>query len=148
MTTLNDIANFNELEILEAKNNLLEDIEDLTQTISTLISLRELYMNGNPVVHKHRYKESLIANSNTLGWFIVCFLYLLINIVLNINCCFFYIVNLDGKNISDICRKFLQIFKEKRFNQSTKKITVPLTDDIASMFVCLTTNYLYHSKYF
>ncbi|XP_043672306.1 protein phosphatase 1 regulatory subunit 42-like [Vespula pensylvanica] len=107
MTTLNDIANFNELEILEAKNNLFEDIEDLTQTISTLISLRELYMNGNPVVQKHRYKESLIANSNTL-------------------------VNLDGKSISDICRKFLQIFKEKRFNQSIKKMTVPLTDDIAN----------------
>ncbi|XP_046812836.1 protein phosphatase 1 regulatory subunit 42-like isoform X2 [Vespa crabro] len=107
MTTLNDIENFNELEILEAKNNLLEDIEDLTQTISTLISLRELYMNGNPVVQKHRYKESLIANSNTL-------------------------VNLDGKNISDICRKFLQTFKEKRFKQSIKKITVPLTDDIAN----------------
>ncbi|XP_035731432.1 protein phosphatase 1 regulatory subunit 42-like isoform X3 [Vespa mandarinia] len=47
MTTLNDIANFNELEILEAKNNLLDDIEDLTQTISTLISLRELYMNDS-----------------------------------------------------------------------------------------------------
>ncbi|XP_046812838.1 protein phosphatase 1 regulatory subunit 42-like isoform X4 [Vespa crabro] len=132
MTTLNDIENFNELEILEAKNNLLEDIEDLTQTISTLISLRELYMNGNPVVQKHRYKESLIANSNTLGWFIAWFLYLLVNIVVNITFCFLYIVNLDGKNISDICRKFLQTFKEKRFKQSIKKITVPLTDDIAN----------------
>lgn len=84
MTTLNDIANFNELEILEAKNNLFEDIEDLTQTISTLISLRELYMNGNPVVQKHRYKESLIANSNTLGRFIVYFLYL-VDITVNVN---------------------------------------------------------------
>ncbi|XP_014599019.1 PREDICTED: protein phosphatase 1 regulatory subunit 42-like [Polistes canadensis] len=107
MTTLTDIANFSELEILEAKNNLLEDIEDLTQIISTLISLKELYMNGNPVVHKHRYKESLIANSNTLA-------------------------NLDGKNISDTCRRFLQVFKEKRFKESIKKITVPITDDIAN----------------
>ncbi|KAK2577341.1 hypothetical protein KPH14_003464 [Odynerus spinipes] len=107
MTTLNDIANFYELEILDAKNNLIEDIEDLTQTISTLPLLRELYMNGNPVVQKHRYKESLIANSNTLA-------------------------NLDEKNVSEISRRFLQVFKEKHFKQSAKKITVPLTDDIAN----------------
>jgi hypothetical protein len=67
MTSLKDIIGFRELNILEAKNNLIDNMNDLIMTIDTLTSLKDLSLQGNPVVRSYRYRENLIANSNTLG---------------------------------------------------------------------------------
>lgn len=63
-----------ELEVLEAKNNVINDIDDLTECISALGSLTNLSLQGNPVTQYHRYKENLIANNDTLSMFILDFL--------------------------------------------------------------------------
>lgn len=64
MTSLKDLSGFRELNILEAKANLIDDVDDLTMTISTLTSLKDLSLQGNPVVRSYRYRENLIANSS------------------------------------------------------------------------------------
>lgn len=67
ITSLKNLIGFHELNILEAKNNLLNDIDDLTKTISTLPSLKDLFLQGNPITRSYRYRENLIANSILLG---------------------------------------------------------------------------------
>ncbi|EGI62663.1 hypothetical protein G5I_09025 [Acromyrmex echinatior] len=67
MTSLRNLIGFQELHTLNAKNNLINNVDDLTATISTLISLKDLSLQGNPVTTSYRYKENLIANSVSLG---------------------------------------------------------------------------------
>ncbi|KAH0945545.1 hypothetical protein HN011_010865 [Eciton burchellii] len=108
MTSLKDIIGFRELNILEAKNNLIDNMNDLIMTIDTLTSLKDLSLQGNPVVRSYRYRENLIANSTTL-------------------------VNLDGKVVSDICRSFMTRFKMEKHNRRMRKTSkLPLEDDITT----------------
>lgn len=65
--SLRNLIGFRELNILEAKNNFLNDMDDLIRTISTLTSLKDLSLQGNPVTQSYRYRENLIANSILLG---------------------------------------------------------------------------------
>ncbi|XP_039305733.1 protein phosphatase 1 regulatory subunit 42 isoform X2 [Solenopsis invicta] len=67
MTSLNNLMGFQELYTLNAKNNLIDNIDDLTTTISTLTSLQNLFLQGNPVTSSYRYRENLIANTISLG---------------------------------------------------------------------------------
>lgn len=67
MTSLRNLSGFRELNTLEAKDNLIDDIDDLTTTISTLPALKDLSLQGNPVIRFYRYRENLIANSISLG---------------------------------------------------------------------------------
>lgn len=75
MASLRNLVGFRELNTLEAKNNLIDDIDDLTTTISTLTSLKDLSLQGNPVTKFYRYRENLIANSVSLGKVIQSFVY-------------------------------------------------------------------------
>ena len=67
ITSLKEISNLKKLEVLEAKNNLLKNMEDLTESISNLPFLRELFLEGNPVTKTYRYRENLIANHDYLS---------------------------------------------------------------------------------
>lgn len=67
MTSLRNLIEFQELHTLDAKNNLINNVDDLTATISTLTSLKDLSLQGNPVTWSYRYKENLIANSISIG---------------------------------------------------------------------------------
>ncbi|XP_024890268.1 protein phosphatase 1 regulatory subunit 42-like isoform X3 [Temnothorax curvispinosus] len=67
MTSLRNLIGFQELHTLDAKNNLVDNVDDVTTTISTLPSLKDLSLQGNPVTWSYRYKENLIANSVSLG---------------------------------------------------------------------------------
>ncbi|KYQ52364.1 Leucine-rich repeat-containing protein 67 [Trachymyrmex zeteki] len=108
MTSLRNLIGFQELHTLDAKNNLIDNVDDLTMTISTLVSLKDLSLQGNPVTRSYRYKENLIANSVSLA-------------------------NLDGKIVTDICRNFMKKFKMEKHNQRTKNATkIPLGDDITN----------------
>ncbi|KAG7213815.1 hypothetical protein KM043_003029 [Ampulex compressa] len=60
------LANLRKLENLEAADNMIVDIEDLAETIKTLVALRDLSLQGNPVLRQYRSKETLIANNDTL----------------------------------------------------------------------------------
>ena len=69
VTSLNDLRNFDKLVTLEAKDNLIKNIKDLTETISSLRRLENLFIQGNPVTKICRYRENLIANSYSLSEF-------------------------------------------------------------------------------
>ncbi|XP_012537049.1 protein phosphatase 1 regulatory subunit 42 [Monomorium pharaonis] len=106
--SLRNLMGFQELYTLNAKNNLIDNVDDLTVTISTLTSLQNLSLQGNPVISSYRYKENLIANSVSLA-------------------------NLDGKIITDICRSFMKKFKIEKHNRCKKNATqIALGDDITS----------------
>ncbi|EFN82713.1 protein phosphatase 1 regulatory subunit 42 [Harpegnathos saltator] len=108
MTSLGDLAGFHELNTLEAGHNLIASMDDLSATVSTLTSLKDLTLRDNPVVRSYRYRENLIANSTSL-------------------------VNLDGKIVTDTCRSFLRRFKMEKHNRRTRRTTkTPLGDDITN----------------
>ncbi|XP_032665825.1 protein phosphatase 1 regulatory subunit 42-like isoform X1 [Odontomachus brunneus] len=108
MTSLRDLTGFHKLNTLEAKHNLVDNMDDLTATINTLTSLKSLFLHGNPVVQSYRYRENLIANSISL-------------------------VNLDGKIVTDTCRSFMMRFKMEKHRRCTRKTTkTPLGDDITN----------------
>lgn len=67
MTSLRALTGFHELHTLEARHNLIDDIDDLTETISTLTSLKNVSLQDNPITSSYRYRENLIANSVSLG---------------------------------------------------------------------------------
>ncbi|XP_050447007.1 protein phosphatase 1 regulatory subunit 42-like [Cataglyphis hispanica] len=108
ITSLKSLIGFQNLNTLEAKNNLLNNMDDLTETISTLPSLQDLFLQGNPITQFYRYRENLIANSILLA-------------------------NLDGKIVSNTCRNFMKRFKMEKHNRQVKKaIKTPLANDITS----------------
>lgn len=77
ITSLKNIKELYKLEILDATNNIIDDINDLTETINILISLKDLSLQGNPVTKYYRYKENLIANNDSISKFIyvyICYL--------------------------------------------------------------------------
>ncbi|XP_058792395.1 protein phosphatase 1 regulatory subunit 42-like isoform X2 [Phymastichus coffea] len=65
--SLNEINNFQKLVTLEAKDNLINNIADLTETVISLERLEHLLLQGNPVTKIRRYRENIIANSYSLG---------------------------------------------------------------------------------
>lgn len=67
IASIRDLSGFYELHTLVAKNNLIDDVNDLTATISTLTSLKDLSLQKNPVTLSYKYRETLIANSVSLG---------------------------------------------------------------------------------
>ncbi|XP_043465047.1 protein phosphatase 1 regulatory subunit 42-like [Leptopilina heterotoma] len=93
---LNDVRNLRKLKVLEAKYNLLENIQDLLHAINNLPFLQELHLQGNPVTKKFRYRENVIANHDKLEL-------------------------LDEKKISENCSKFFKRFKIERELQEAKK---------------------------
>ncbi|XP_076629063.1 protein phosphatase 1 regulatory subunit 42 [Colletes latitarsis] len=108
MRSLKDIKDLHKLEVLDARNNFIDDIDDLTETISALISLRDLYLQDNPVTQHYRYKENLIANNDTIR-------------------------NLNGKTVTDICRCFMKRFKmEKHLHRTKKPSRTTLDEDITN----------------
>ncbi|KAG7213814.1 hypothetical protein KM043_003029 [Ampulex compressa] len=90
------LANLRKLENLEAADNMIVDIEDLAETIKTLVALRDLSLQGNPVLRQYRSKETLIANNDTLE-------------------------RLNGKVITDACRTFMKQFKIEKLTRRTEK---------------------------
>ncbi|KAL7286830.1 hypothetical protein TKK_0018973 [Trichogramma kaykai] len=107
LTSLNEIKNFTRLITLEAKENCISDIENLTETVSTLISLKNLFIQGNPVTKVHNYYENLIANSDSL-------------------------VMIDMKYVTESSRVFLQNFKIEKLHHSERKIESKLSEEVTS----------------
>ena len=70
MTSLKSIEKLHKLEVLDVANNFIDDINDLTESISVLTFLTDLSLQGNPVTQYYRYRENLIANNDTLSMFV------------------------------------------------------------------------------
>ncbi|XP_045762011.1 uncharacterized protein LOC123865177 [Maniola jurtina] len=49
------------LEVLIAKRNKLENVEAIADDLCTLVSLVDVNFKENPMIKKHRYKETIIA---------------------------------------------------------------------------------------
>ncbi|XP_076174573.1 protein phosphatase 1 regulatory subunit 42 [Ptiloglossa arizonensis] len=108
MKSLNDIKDLYKLEVLDARNNFIDDIDDLTENISALVSLKDLCLQGNPVTQHYRYKENLIANNDSIR-------------------------NFNGKTVTDICRYFMKRFKmEKHLRHTKKPSRTTLDEDITN----------------
>ncbi|XP_046416988.1 protein phosphatase 1 regulatory subunit 42-like [Neodiprion fabricii] len=113
MKTLKDINNFERLESCDARCNSIEDVKDLTETVQSLRKLKQLFLQDNPVTKYYRYRENIIANSDSLDSYLT-------------EC-------LDDKDISSVCRKFMKNFKiERHLQQTTKQSKMTLSDDITS----------------
>lgn len=137
ITSLRSLIGFRELNTLEAKNNFLNNMDDLTGTISTLTSLKELSLQDNPVTQSYRYRENLIANSILLGK-IYMNLSSLLSCLLHNYHFVLWIANLDGKIVTDICRNFMKRFQMEKHNRHVKKaIKTPLGNDITSMLTII-----------
>ncbi|XP_053593417.1 protein phosphatase 1 regulatory subunit 42-like [Microplitis demolitor] len=109
LTILEPLSCLCNLEILIARNNLVNDMLDLIETMKALKSLTELQLQDNPVTHHFRYRENVIANSSSLA-------------------------TLDGKAIPRITRNFLTKFQnEKQLRLAQRKIhKMSLSDDITT----------------
>ncbi|KOC70095.1 Protein phosphatase 1 regulatory subunit 42 [Habropoda laboriosa] len=106
--SLKSIRELNKLEVLDAEDNFIEDINDLTESINVLTSLTDLSLQGNPVTQCYRYKENIIANNDTIK-------------------------TIDRKTVTDVCRCFMKRFKIKKHLYHTKKsLSTTLDEDIAS----------------
>lgn len=66
ISTLIDLAPLRFLKSINASNNKLHSIEDICDTIKNWYYLHKATFTGNPVSKKHRYRESIIANTQRL----------------------------------------------------------------------------------
>ncbi|XP_057327333.1 protein phosphatase 1 regulatory subunit 42-like [Microplitis mediator] len=109
LTFLKPLSCLCNLEILIARNNLVDDMLDLIETMKALKSLTELHLQDNPVTHQFRYRENVIANSSSLN-------------------------TLDGKTIPRVTRNFLTKFQnEKQLRLAQRKIhKMSLSNDITT----------------
>ncbi|XP_011300344.1 protein phosphatase 1 regulatory subunit 42-like isoform X2 [Fopius arisanus] len=108
LISLRALSHFLNLEHLDARDNKIKDMRDLSETISSLPWLNRLFLQGNPVTLSYRYRENLIAHSNRLE-------------------------NLDGKVITDVTRRFLSKFKEvKQLRLERCGPKLSLSDDITT----------------
>ncbi|XP_068082955.1 protein phosphatase 1 regulatory subunit 42 [Anabrus simplex] len=78
-----DLMPLYQLTQFMAKNNNLDNTEEILQTVGKWPVLHTLEMDGNPISKRHKYRESLIAVSARLEL-------------------------LDGKAVSETTREFLQ----------------------------------------
>lgn len=126
ITSIKTLCGFDQLQILDARNNLIDDIEELTEMVASLPRLKDLFLLGNPITQNYRYRENLIANSDSLCMKIISTLYNKILIIV-----VFFLVNLDGKAISQVSRVFMKRFQMEKYLRQTKaNRTVHLSNDI------------------
>ncbi|XP_074042534.1 protein phosphatase 1 regulatory subunit 42 [Leptinotarsa decemlineata] len=87
--SLSSLAPLRNLRVIDASDNDLDDIKDICQSIRNWYYLTEANFTGNSVGKKHRYRETVIGNTNLLRL-------------------------LDGKNVSDVTRSFVKKFEEEK----------------------------------
>ncbi len=89
LDTLNDIEPLTNLTELYASNNNLNDMKEMSNLLKYWFRLRKLEINGNPFCSKNKYRERIIVQAPNIEW-------------------------LDGKEIQDVERQFLQNWKESK----------------------------------
>ncbi|KAK9719783.1 Leucine Rich repeats (2 copies) [Popillia japonica] len=110
MTTIQMLFPLKYLRVLNASNNNITELANITDTLQHLTYLREANFFGNPVAKQHRYRETIIGKSISLK-------------------------TLDRKDITDITRSFIKRFEIEKSNFESKDITdVPsnITDLVKS----------------
>ena len=89
MDTLSEIGPLRNLEQLIASNNLLNDMKELVLLLKCWPRLWKLELNGNPLCLKNKYRERIIVLTPNLEY-------------------------LDGKEIQEMSRQFLQNWKTSK----------------------------------
>ncbi|PSN40747.1 Protein phosphatase 1 regulatory subunit 42, partial [Blattella germanica] len=67
LTSIAELENLLELQHLIARNNCINNINDITDTVSHWTCLTEMELQGNPVCLHQKYRERIITCSNSLG---------------------------------------------------------------------------------
>ncbi|XP_050304316.1 protein phosphatase 1 regulatory subunit 42-like [Anthonomus grandis grandis] len=93
--SLQFLAPLENLTVIDASCNDLDDIKDVCKTLRNWFYLKEAKFSGNPISKKHRYREDIIANTYHLNL-------------------------LDNKSISDLNRCFIRRFEEGKLICKTK----------------------------
>lgn len=86
MDSLGEIGSLVNLEVLDASNNLLNDMKEMSVMLKCWPRLTNLDLTGNPICSKNKYRERIIV------------------LAANIRV-------LDGKEIPEMSRKFLENWK-------------------------------------
>ena len=89
MDTLSEIGPLRNLEQLIASNNALSDMKELVILLKCWPRLWKLELNGNPLCLKNKYRERIIVLTPSLEY-------------------------LDGKEIQEMSRQFLQNWKTSK----------------------------------
>lgn len=69
MTTIQMLFPLKYLRVLNASNNNITELANITDTLQHLTYLREANFFGNPVAKQHRYRETIIGKSISLSKF-------------------------------------------------------------------------------
>ncbi|KAL7636075.1 UNVERIFIED_CONTAM: hypothetical protein RMT77_013894 [Armadillidium vulgare] len=64
LTDIEAVKNLEYLEILRASNNLLEDLNHVSQIVSQLSRVTELDFRRNPITNNRKYKTAIISSSS------------------------------------------------------------------------------------
>ena len=98
LDTLSELGPCSNLRELSASNNNLNDIKETTMLLKCWYKLNKLKFNGNPMCTKNKYRERIIVNAPNIEV-------------------------LDGKEIQDLERQFLQNWKvsKETTNQRSKQ---------------------------
>ena len=89
LDTLSEIGPLRNLEQLIASNNSLNDMKELVLLLKCWPRLWKLELNGNPLCLKNKYRERIIVLTPSLEY-------------------------LDGKEIQEMSRQFLQNWKTSK----------------------------------
>lgn len=86
MDSLGEIGSLVNLEVLDASNNLLSDMKEMSVMLKCWPRLSTLDLSGNPICAKNKYRERIIVMTSSVRV-------------------------LDGKEIPEMSRQFLQNWK-------------------------------------
>lgn len=86
LDSLGEIGSLVNLEVLDASNNLLNDMKEMSVMLKCWPRLSNLDLSGNPICAKNKYRERIIVLASNIRV-------------------------LDGKEIPELSRQFLQNWK-------------------------------------
>jgi protein phosphatase 1 regulatory subunit 42 len=97
LDTITEIGSLSNLRELFTSNNNLNDMKEMSVLLKFWPRLFKLELNGNPICSKNKYRERIIVQAP-------------------------YLLTLDGKEIQDLERQFLQNWKvSKEITQQKAK---------------------------
>ncbi|XP_034949354.1 protein phosphatase 1 regulatory subunit 42-like [Chelonus insularis] len=109
LTSLQSLNCLYNLKVLIAKNNMIDNQEDLGKLIKNLKSLKQLFLQNNPVTNHHKYWKNIISNCGNA------------------------LINLDDKMINETSRCFMNNFNSMQQLKLEKRTSdVNLSENVTA----------------